>query len=148
MYKLTVINNKFRLFGRKETTQIFETKEELLEAVDNVEENKSYYITNENGKVVDIDEIRGQKPIEAVLEKVLEVEYEGIKLRIVLTENRFNHEIKSRLEVSDKEGLYVNCLRDHKLFSKLELYNYFKRQLKELKDLELSYMIMSLIFNQ
>lgn len=148
MYKLTVINNKFRLFCKKETTQIFETKEELLEAVDNVEENKSYYITNENGKVVDIDEIRGQKPIEAVLEKVLEVEYEGIKLRIVLTENRFNHEIKSRLEVSDKEGLYVNCLRDHKLFSKLELYNYFKRQLKELKDLELSYMIMSLIFNQ
>jgi hypothetical protein len=147
MYKLTVINNKFRLFGKRETTTMYETVEELLEAVDNVDDNKSYYISDENGVIIDIEELRGHKPIEPVYEKLLETEYEGIKIRILLTENKFNHEIKSRLEVSNKEDLYKNCFRDNKLFSKLELYNYFKRHLKELKDLELAYMILSLIFN-
>jgi hypothetical protein len=147
LYKLTVINNKFRLFGKKETTTMYETVEELIEAVDNVDDNKSYYISDENGVIIDIEELRGHKPIEPVYEKLLETEYEGIKIRILLTENKFNHEIKSRLEVSNKEDLYKNCFRDNKLFSKLELYNYFKRHLKELKDLELAYMILSLIFN-
>ena len=73
---------------------------------------------------------------------------EGINIRITLTENKFNHEIKSKLEVSNKDELYANCLNDHKLFSKLELYNYFKRHLKELKNLDLAFMIISLIFNQ
>ena len=148
MYKLTVINNKFKLFGRKEKTEIFETREELLKAIDNVEPEKSFYVTDENGKVIDIDEIRVIKPLEEVYTKVLETEYNGIKINVTLTENKFNHEIKSRLEVFDKEELYMACLKDHKLFSKLEMYNYFKKQLKGLKDLELSYMIMSLIFNQ
>jgi hypothetical protein len=147
LYKLTVINNKFRLFGKKETTTMYETVEELIEAVDNVDDNKSYYISDENGVIIDIEELRGHKPIEPVYEKLLETEYEGIKIKILLTENKFNHEIKSRLEVSNKEDLYKNCFRDNKLFSKLELYNYFKRHLKELKDLELAYMILSLIFN-
>ena len=52
MYKLTVINNKFRLFSKRETTQIFETSEELLNAIDEVDPNKSYYITDENGEAV------------------------------------------------------------------------------------------------
>ena len=147
MYKLTVINNKFRLFSKRETTTMYETIEELLEAVDNVDDNKSYYISDENGVIIDIEELRGHKPIEPVYEKLLETEYEGIKIRILLTENKFNHEIKSRLEVSNKEDLYTNCLRDNRLFSKLELYNYFKKHLKEIKDLELAYMILSLIFN-
>ena len=82
MYKLTVINNKFRLFGRKEVIQIFETKEELLEAVDNVEESKSCYISDENGNIIDIDELRGYKPLEPVTEKVLETIYDGINIRI------------------------------------------------------------------
>jgi hypothetical protein len=126
---------------------MYETVEELIEAVDNVDDNKSYYISDENGVIIDIEELRGHKPIEPVYEKLLETEYEGIKIKILLTENKFNHEIKSRLEVSNKEDLYKNCFRDNKLFSKLELYNYFKRHLKELKDLELAYMILSLIFN-
>lgn len=148
MYKLTVINNKFRLFGKRETSQIFETSEELLNAIDDIDPDKSYYITDENGKIIDIEEIKGYKPIEPVYERVLETLYEGINIRITLTENKFNHEIKSKLEVSNKDELYANCLNDHKLFSKLELYNYFKRHLKELKNLDLAFMIISLIFNQ
>lgn len=148
MYKLTVINNKFRLFGKRETSQIFETSEELLSAIDEIDVDKSYYITDENGKIIDIEEIKGYEPIEPVYERVFETVYDGINIRITLTENKFNHDIKSRLEVSNKDELYMNCLNDHKLFSKLELYNYFKRHLKELKNLELAYMIMTLIFNQ
>lgn len=148
MYKLSVINNKFRLFGKKETTTSYETLDELLEAVDKVEKDKSFYITDENGKIIDINKIRIDKPKEEVYTKILEVEHNGIKFKVTLTENKFTHDIKSKLTVDNTEKLYMNCMTEHKLFGRLELYDYFKSHLKELRDIELAYMIMNLIFNQ
>lgn len=146
MYKLNVINNKFKLFGKRETTTTYETLDELMKAINNVGK-KSYYVTNEKGEVLDLNNIINSEDMEEVYMKTLEAEYNDIHMKIILKENKFSHEIKSKLIVEDKENLYMTALLDNKLFGKLELYDYFKGQLKELKDLDLAYMVLSLIFN-
>lgn len=146
MYKLNVINNKFKLFGKRETTTAYETLDELMKAINNVGK-KSYYVTNEKGEVLDLNNIINSEDMEEVYMKTLEAEYNDIHMKIILKENKFSHEIKSKLIVEDKENLYMTALLDNKLFGKLELYDYFKGQLKELKDLDLAYMVLSLIFN-
>lgn len=146
MYKLNVINNKFKLFGKKETTTAYETLDELMKAINNVGK-KSYYVTNEKGEVLDLNNIINSEDMEEVYIKTLEAKYNDIHMKIILKENKFSHEIKSKLIVEDKENLYMTALLDNKLFGKLELYDYFKGQLKELKDLDLAYMVLSMIFN-
>ena len=149
MYKLTVINNKFRLFSKREEVKVFGNKKDLLEAVDKVEkENKSYYITNENDKVIDINELRNNKPKEEVYTKSLDVVLNDVKLTVELTENKFSHEIHSKLIIYDEDAFYMNCMLDNRIFSKLELYDYFTKHMKDIKNLELAYMVMELIFHQ
>ena len=147
MYKLIIVNNKFKLFGKKEEIKIFYNKDDLLKAIDEIG-GKTYYIKNEKDEIVDINDLIDNRPKEEVYSKSLEINYNDINIKILLTENKFNHDIKSKLSVNDIEKLYMNCMIEHKLFGKLELYDYFKNYLKELKDLDLAYMIMDLIFNQ
>ena len=147
MYKLTIYNNKFRLFTKREEVTAYATVEGLLEGIKRAG-NRSYCVTDENGKVIDINELLNNEPKEEVYEKTFKTEFDGIDIVVELTENKFTHEKKSKLKIDNKIELYRVCLEGHKLFSKLELYNHFKHYLTELKDIELAYMVISMIFNQ
>lgn len=146
MYKLTVFNNKFRLFAKREVVTAYSTVEELMKGIE-AAGDKSYYVTDENGQIIDINDLLNNEPKEEVYEKTFKTNIEGIDIIVKLKENKFNHEIKSKLKIDNKIEFYRLCLEDHKLFSKIELYDHFKDYLTELKDIELAYMVISMIFN-